>query len=146
MTTYRIDRVTEVTAALREALGTLLPQLSPRLGAPSEEHLRGMLADGSTLLLAARTEERIVGVLTLVWYDLPSGRKGWIEDVVVDASARGAGIGEALVRRALETAAQAGVGRVMLTSSAARTAARALYRKCGFKEVETTVFACKTNR
>lgn len=32
----------------------------------------------------------------------------------------------------------------MLTSSAARTAARNLYRKVGFEEAETTVFALKT--
>lgn len=145
MTPFHISRVTEVTAPLVQALGELLPQLSPHLTAPSEERLRRMLADGLTVLLAACAEERIVGVLTLVWYDLPSGRKGWIEDVVVDAAARGAGLGEALVRRALDVAAEAGVERVMLTSNAARKAARALYRKCGFKEAETTVFARKTD-
>ena len=81
-----------------------------------------------------------------MWYDVPSGRKAWIEDVVVDAARRGAGIGEALVREALSRAAAAGVPRVMLTSSAARRAARALYRKVGFEEVETAVFARKTDR
>ena len=75
-----------------------------------------------------------------MWYDVPSGRKGWIEDVVVDASARGAGVGEALVRAALERAAREGVERVMLTSRPARRAARALYRKVGFEEAETSVF------
>ena len=33
----------------------------------------------------------VVGVLALTWYDVPSGRKAWIEDVVVDAAARGLG-------------------------------------------------------
>ena len=75
---------------------------------------------------------------------VPSGRKGWIEDVVVDASARGAGVGEALVRAALERAAREGVERVMLTSRPARRAARALYRKVGFEEAETSVFVRRT--
>lgn len=145
MKSLSVYRVTELTAELRQALGVLLPQLSPHLGAPAEERLRVMLADGSTVLLAAGAEGRIAGVLTLVWYDVPSGRKAWIEDVVVDAAFRGAGVGRALVERALELAAEAGAGRVMLTSNPTRTAARALYRKCGFKEAETSVFVRKTD-
>lgn len=71
-------------------------------------------------MFAAWRDGAAVGALTLVWYDVPSGRKGWIEDVVVDASARGAGVGEALVRAALERAAREGIERVMLTSRPAR--------------------------
>ena len=76
----------------------------------------------------------------------PSGRKAWIEDVVVDGAARGCGAGDALVRAAVEHAARIGAGKVMLTSNPAREAARALYRKVGFEEVETTVFAFKTDK
>lgn len=86
-----------------------------------------------------------MGVLTLAWYDVPSGRKAWIEDVVVDGSMRGTGAGEALVRAGLDYAASIGVDKVMLTSSPVREAAHALYRKTGFEEVETTVFARKTD-
>ena len=81
----------------------------------------------------------------LAWYDAPSGRKAWIEDVVVDAAARGFGAGEALVRAAQAHAAAVGAGKVMLTSNPSRGAARRLYAKMGFKEAETTVFACKTD-
>ena len=133
-----VYRVTAFSAALPEAFARLLPQLSPRLGALSEERLRSLLASPTTALY-------VVGTLTLAWYDAPSGRKAWIEDVVVDAAARGCGAGEALVRAAQRHAAEIGAGRVMLTSNPSRTAARALYRKCGFNEAETTVFACKTD-
>ena len=85
-------------------------------------------------------------MLTLAWYDAPSGRKAWIEDVVVDGAARGCGAGDALVRAAVEHAARIGAGKVMLTSNPAREAARALYRTVGFEEVETTVFAFKTDK
>ena len=144
--TVEIRRITEVSDALEEAFARLMPQLSPRLGAPSREELRRVAGSETGALLAAVAGERIVGVLTLAWYDAPSGRKAWIEDVVVDGAARGCGAGDALVRAAVEHAARIGVGKVMLTSNPAREAARALYRKVGFEEVETTVFAFKTDK
>ena len=144
--TVEIRRITEVSDALEEAFARLMPQLSPRLGAPSREELRRVAGSETGELLAAVAGERIVGVLTLAWYDAPSGRKAWIEDVVVDGAARGGGAGDALVRAAVEHAARIGAGKVMLTSNPAREAARALYRKVGFEEVETTVFAFKTDK
>ena len=140
-----VYRVTAFSEALAEAFARLLPQLSPRLGTLSEERLRRLLAAPAAALYVAERAGRIVGTLTLAWYDAPSGRKAWIEDVVVDAAARGCGAGEALVRAAQRHAAEIGAKRVMLTSNPSRTAARALYRKCGFNEAETTVFACKTD-
>lgn len=144
--TVEIRRITQVSDALEEAFARLMPQLSPRLGAPSREALRRVAGSETGALLAAVAGERIVGVLTLAWYDAPSGRKAWIEDVVVDGAARGCGAGDALVRAAVEHAARIGAGKVMLTSNPAREAARALYRKVGFEEVETTVLAFKTDK
>ena len=144
--TVEIRRITQVSDALEEAFARLMPQLSPRLGAPSREVLRRVAGSETGELLAAVAGERIVGVLTLAWYDAPSGRKAWIEDVVVDGAARGCGAGDALVRAAVEHAARIGAGKVMLTSNPAREAARALYRKVGFEEVEATVFAFKTDK
>lgn len=144
--TVEIRRITQVSDALEEAFARLMPQLSPRLGAPSREVLRRVAGSETGALLAAVAGERIVGVLTLAWYDAPSGRKAWIEDVVVDGAARGCGAGDALVRAAVEHAARIGAGKVMLTSNPAREAARALYCKVGFEEVETTVFAFKTDK
>ena len=135
--TVEIRRITQVSDALEEAFARLMPQLSPRLGAPSREVLRRVAGSETGALLAAVAGERIVGVLMLAWYDAPSGRKAWIEDVVVDGAARGCGAGDALVRAAVEHAARIGAGKVMLTSNPAREAARALYRKVGFEEVET---------
>ena len=144
--TVEIRRITQVSDALEEAFARLMPQLSPRLEAPSGERLRAVAANPSAALFTAESGGAVVGALTLVWYDVPSGRKAWIEDVVVDAAARGFGAGEALVRAAQAHAAAVGAGKVMLTSNPAREAARALYRKVGFEEVETTVFAFKTDK
>lgn len=141
MNTLSIRVVDAWTPSLAEAFGRLLPQLSPALRPPSEREIRVMVESPATVLFAAWRGTRIVGLLTLTWYRVPSGCKAWIEDVVVDEAARGLGIGERLVRTALERAAAEGVGRVMLTSRASRRAAHALYHKTGFEEVDTVVFA-----
>lgn len=140
-----VRQVTEVTDSLLEAFGRLMPQLSPRLEAPSGERLRAVAANPSAALFTAESGGAVVGALTLVWYDVPSGRKAWIEDVVVDAAvpgirggrgARARGAGACRRGRRRE-------GDAHLQPFA--RAARRLYAKMGFKEAETTVFACKTD-
>ncbi len=60
-----------------------------------------------------------------------------IEDVIVDASARGQGIGESLVKRCLQIAREKGASGVSLTSNPEREAANRLYQRMGFKKRET---------
>ena len=82
-----IECVTEVSDELAEAFARLMPQLSPRLGALSRQAMERVVCSDGAALFAARLDGRIAGVLTLVWYDVPSGRKAWVEDVVVDPAA-----------------------------------------------------------
>ena len=51
-----------------------------------------------------------------------------------------------LVEAALAHARSVGARSVSLTSNPARVAAHALYRKCGFEEVETTLFRFDLNK
>ena len=81
-------------------------------------------------------------MLTLAHYMAPTGRKLWVEDVVVDSSLRGKSIGRALVQHAIEKAKEIG-GTLMLTSKPARVAANALYRSSGFEQKETNVYRMK---
>ncbi len=135
------DQFEELRAELQRAFARLLPQLSPRLDKIGDQTLERILqGDSSALVLSRDEEDRVVGLLTLVWYDAASGRKAWIEDVVVDESARGCGVGRSLVARALEFARGIEADCVMLTSSPHRTAAHALYSRMGFEKKETTVF------
>lgn len=94
-------------------------------------------------LLAARIDGEIMGVLVLALYPTLTGRKAWIEDVVVDTSMRGAGIGRALVERAIAEASARGATTINLTSNPSREAAHRLYRACGFEERATTPFRLK---
>lgn len=141
-----VKQITEITDSLSEAFERLMPLLSPSLTAPAGAALQRIVASPTAALFAVCDGDRIAGVLTLVWYDVPSGRKAWIEDVVVDAVFRGCGAGEQLVRAAMQHAADIGAVKVMLTSSPARQAAHALYRKVGFIAAETTVFVFNTEK
>jgi predicted N-acetyltransferase YhbS len=86
---------------LVEAMARLVPQLSSSSPAPSAAQLADIVASPTSRLIVARIDGRIVGSLTLVLFRIPTGLRAWIEDVVVDGSARGAGVGEALNRFAL---------------------------------------------
>lgn len=136
-----ILRAKVVDEALMEALHRLLPQLSEHAQVPSVERMTQLLAEENTHLFVACDEQnKIVGVLTLLLVDIPTGRKAWIEDVVTDIAARGKGVGRALVERAVEVARAEGAKRIYLTSNPKREAAHALYRRCGFTPYDTTVF------
>ncbi len=140
----RIESITRVDAALMEALTRLLPQLKASPVQPTREALRAMLASPGITLLAARSDEGVItGLLTLVCYRVPSGLRARIEDLVVDANARGQGIGAALTRAALQRARRAGADGVALTSNPRRVAANALYQKLGFTRWETNVYFYK---
>ena len=136
----RIEQVTEADGALADAIGRLVPQLSPRRTPPTLAELTDIAANPSTVLLVARDDDRVLGMLTLVLYRVPTGLRGWIHDVVVDESARGRGVGEALSAEALRIAESAGVLTVHLTTRPERAAANRLYPRLGFKEYETNVY------
>jgi ribosomal protein S18 acetylase RimI-like enzyme len=135
----RIDVVESVSAELVDAFERLVPLLSASASAPSAQELEAIVVSPSTSLLVARDGERIAGTLTLAVFRIPTGLRAWIEDVVVDESARGQGVGEALTRKAVELARSAGARSVELTSRPTREAANRLYRRLGFEERETNV-------
>ncbi len=136
-----IEEVGAATSEVVAAFARLVPQLSRSAPPPGQAELAEMVASPATTLLVARTPAgEIVGSLTLVGFRIPTGLRVWIEDVVVDESARGAGVGEALVRAALESAAAAGARSVDLTSRPSREAANRLYRRLGFERRETNVY------
>jgi ribosomal protein S18 acetylase RimI-like enzyme len=137
----RIREAESVNAALVDAFARLLPQLSRSSPPPSESELTEMIAaSGTHVLLAEADDGTLLGTLTLITFRIPSGVRAWIEDVVVDEAGRGQGVGEALNRRALELAAEAGAKTVDLTSRPSREAANRLYQRLGFTPRETNVY------
>jgi ribosomal protein S18 acetylase RimI-like enzyme len=113
---------------------------------PTRADLSALLkAPGATLLIAREPDENgeIVGVLSLTVYRVPTGLRSIVEDVVVDEKMRRQGIGEALVRHAIDIARDAGANGVALTSNPQREAANQLYRSMGFERRNTNPYFYK---
>ncbi len=138
--TATIEIAVEATEELVDAIAHLLPQLSASSPPPDAHTLAAILADADCTLFVARVDGRVVGSLTLVVFRTPGGVKAWIEDVVVDGSARGHGVGESLNLAAIERALELGAKAVNLTSRPSREAANRLYQRLGFKRRDTNVY------
>jgi ribosomal protein S18 acetylase RimI-like enzyme len=136
----RIEPASERSEELVEAFARLLPQLSSSASAPNRDEVAAIVESQATTILVAKDGERIVGTLTLAVFRIPTGVRAWIEDVVVDESARGSGVGEALTREAIRLAREAGALTVDLTSRPGREVANRMYEKVGFRRRETNVY------
>ena len=123
---------------LLQSINKLLPQLSALAKPLSETELIDII-DSNQLLLATE-EKEIYGMLSLVTCTLPTGKKALIEDLVVDNSVRGRGIGKMLLNKAIELAKSKELRHIDLTSNPLRKEANALYQKLGFKKRETNVY------
>lgn len=137
----RIARATTVSEELVAGFARLVPQLSSSAAPPTRDELEAIVASpATTILLALDEEDAVIGSLTLALFRTPTGSRAWIEDVVVDETARGQGAGEALVEEAVRLSAEAGARTVDLTSRPSRDAANSLYEKIGFRTRETNVY------
>jgi ribosomal protein S18 acetylase RimI-like enzyme len=140
-----VEAATSATPELVDAFARLIPQLSRSSPPPDATAISEMVdAPGTSILVARDGEGTIVGTLTLVVFRIPTALRAWIEDVVVDESARGMGAGEALTLEACRIAAAAGAKTVDLTSRPTREAANRLYRRLGFTVRDTNVYRYET--
>jgi len=138
-----IGKVSEVTEELQEALQRLIPQLGVHKIPTTFKELNRLIKSESSTLLAARYPDEnsaIAGILSLTIYRVPTGIRSIIEDLVVDKKMRRRGIGEALVRNAIELAREAGADGVSLTSNSQRKAANQLYQSLGFELRKTNPY------
>jgi ribosomal protein S18 acetylase RimI-like enzyme len=136
-----ISRVEAVTPELLSAFERLIPQLT-QAPTPTPTELQKLIDSPSVLILARSpgVDGEIVGAATLGMFRTPSGLHAHVEDVIVDESRRGHGIGEALVNHLFQIAREMGLKGVSLTCNPRRVAANALYQKMGFKKWETNVY------
>jgi ribosomal protein S18 acetylase RimI-like enzyme len=92
-------------------------------------------AQGGNVVLVAERAGAVVGCLQLTVIPGLSRRgmrRGLIEAVRVGAASRGLGLGERLVRHAIEIARDAGCGLVQLTTDKSRGDAHRFYERLGF--------------
>ncbi|HAS10828.1 MAG TPA: GNAT family N-acetyltransferase [Acidimicrobiaceae bacterium] len=139
-----IEIVAEVTDELLAAFERLIPQLSSSSPPPSADELVDIVTSPATdLFLATDDDGTILGTATLVTFRIPTGRRAWIEDVVVDDAARGLGVGGALTQAMVDRAEELGCTTVDLTSRPTREAANHLYQREGFEVRDTNVYRRK---
>ncbi len=137
-------RVREATEEDLPRLVELLAQLSlgearEDAGRPLPESYAKALAeidaDPRQQLLVLEADGRIVGSLVLIVVPNLShqGRPyAIVENVVVDEAERGGGLGEALMRHAIDEARRAGCYKLSLTSNRKRADAHRFYERLGF--------------
>lgn len=138
-----IGKISEPTNELYDAMQHLIPQMGKHKTPPTQQELSTLLnSQGATQLIARYPDESsaIVGLLTLTIYRVPTGLRSIVEDVVVDEKCRRLGIGEALVRHAIDLAREAGANGVSLTSNPQREAANQLYLSMGFELRKTNPY------
>ena len=135
-----VRAASSVDDELLAAVAALIPQLSSSSPPPGADALDRILANPDATLFVARLGDRVVGMLTLVTFEIPTAVRAWIEDVVVDERARGQGVAAALVQAALDRSADVGARTVDLTSRPDREAANRLYVRMGFEQRATNVY------
>jgi ribosomal protein S18 acetylase RimI-like enzyme len=140
MTAVHVAPVASASQVVLDACHRLIPQLSSSSVPLTLQQLTEIVTGESTVLFAATKDGAIVGLLTLATFPIPTGVRAWIEDVVVDASARGRGVGEALNQAAIAEARRRGAKTVDLTSRPSREAANRLYQRIGFVARDTNVY------
>ena len=135
-----IREIAKVDDDLIAAMNLLIPQLSNSNPPPDRSALEEIVASDSSVLISAYIDGAIVGSLTLIIFTIPTGKRAWIEDVVVDENYRNTGIGEALNQEAINIARRLGAKTVDLTSRPSREAANRLYSRLGFVQRNTNIY------
>lgn len=107
----------------------------PPLPACYGEALAAIADDPSNALMVAEVDGHVIGAfqLTIIQYvAYRGGRVAQIENVIVEPGARGRGVGEAMMRWAIDEARRRGCLRVQLTTNKARKRAHRFYERLGF--------------
>lgn len=134
---FQFLKESDLTEALEEQVKNLFAQLSdtPTIS------LREIFLKNPPYIVVCSVENSVVGMATMAVYEAISGRKAWIEDVVVASEYRQKGIGERLTNILIEKANELNINTLLLYSNPKREAAHRLYKRLGFTEKGSTLFA-----
>ena len=128
--------VRDATAADAPALAPLLGELGyPAAADALASRMQRMLARDDQRVFVAERDGRALGLLALhVFPVLAYDRDlAMIMALVVTESARGLGVGRALIERAEAVAKSLGASRLMVTTHVRRADAHAFYERLGFE-------------
>jgi ribosomal protein S18 acetylase RimI-like enzyme len=129
------------------SLQRLISQLSSSGSGPDAATVAERVRDERVRVLVVERHGVIVGTATLsLLMTLWKGMVGHVDDVVVDATARGEGLGRRLLKELHEEAARLGLTHLDLTSRPTREAANALYQSLGYEKRTTNVYRLRLRR
>ena len=92
-----------------------------------------------------KENNKVVGIALMCAYTVVSGYKGWVEDVVVDKTYRGRGIGRKLMEKLVNEGREKGLSEILLFSADKRIEAISLYKSLGFQQKESRIYVLKTS-
>ena len=126
----QLDAIGELTVAVYRGDGFSPEEYEPQLRAAASR------AETATVL-AAELDGRLVGAVTVAtrggeWAEQAVPGEAVVRMLVVDPAARGAGVGEALVRGCMEAARTDGCTVVRLSTQVEMTTAHRIYERLGF--------------
>jgi ribosomal protein S18 acetylase RimI-like enzyme len=125
--------VAALLAAFRDHLGYDRPDDASMLASVE----RIIVRDDAEYLLGGDGEPQGVAQVRYRWSVWWDAEDCWLEDLYVDANARGTGLGRALAQTVIDRAAARGCRRVELDVNSENPAAIALYRSLGFDTGKT---------
>lgn len=136
----QIREIVSYNSEVKDTINSFLKLLDEHASI-SEQMLKELLSsESSHLFFIVDENENCMGMLTVGIYISPTGKKAWIEDVVVSEIYRGQGVGKKLMEFAIQYAKLEEVSLLTLTSRPFRVAANKLYIKLGFERKETNVY------
>lgn len=136
-----IEQVRKYSLTIFEAIHNLVKQLDKNYKPFSIQDMQNMLNSKDCFFFVARnSQNRTVGMITLIIYRIPYIKKGVLEDIVVDQKFRRQGIGTKLIETAVKKAKNEGAFVIDFTSRPTRLSANQLYKKLGFEQRKTNVY------
>ena len=129
---FRGDDLAQLTALTRD--------LHEDTRTPAREEVERIVNDPNIILTVVRDGERIIGMATLYIIQKLALRSSLLEEVIVDASYRGQGLGRRLIEEVIALGKERGVQSISLTSRSERAVANKLYQSLGFQKKETNVY------
>lgn len=137
-----IERLTKFSSKDAESIRRLAANLGSNYQTLTDRDIKEMLRSSATYLFVARESKGkdIVGMATLIIYRIPYAKKATFDDLIVDESFQGQGIGRQLSEKVMSVAKKSGAAYIDFTSSPKRIKANKLYEKLGFKKRNTNIY------
>ena len=140
---FDILKKPDINQIVQKQVSDLFQQLG---GDRNQVNLTEVLNEKNQITLAyCSDKDQIVGIALMCTYNVISGKKGWIEDVVVHSNYRGQGIGRKLMNKLLEVGTEKQLSEILLFTEDHRIPAITLYNDLGFRLKDSRIYTIEKN-